>query len=550
MVQHASWIFPREELPSASSMFPRDDTKGGAKEPTDSAQQLVQLSSVLARAFFCALGGLTLLWTVSCQRGDATTKVEPKPKLDVTWRPASAAPSSEAKLIGGPDDNLPFQPDGLQILSTAMRTWVYTDTSARRTRFGYLRAGQIVDARGPAIVNEGCKGGWYRINPRGFVCLGLGATLDVNHRIRTLASRRPVRGKGFPYSYAMSGKKPPHRYFRLPRAREMSDVEGTSALAEGRVWAAEAEESGLLLRVGLSPEVPSHLLDALVKPYGAEVGLRTTVHSGRASSDSAFAILEVYLHEGRAFGLTTDFDLIPLDKTKIVRPSAFRGVRLEGANELRVGFHIKGALSAWRRDESGAFRPAEEIREKRAFAFTESKMVDGMVETLGGLWVSRDALRIPAPRTSFPSFAVGDRKWIDVAIRDQILVAYEGTRPVFATLVSTGRGLLGDPDRDQATVRGTFMIFDKSISSTMDGEEDRSDSFDLRDVPFVQYFHKGFALHGAYWHDEFGKARSHGCVNLAPEDAAFLFEWTDPQVPAMWHSVINKERGTVVQVRP
>ena len=54
----------------------------------------------------------------------------------------------------------------------------------------------------------------------------------------------------------------------------------------------------------------------------------------------------------------------------------------------------------------------------------------------------------------------------------------------------------------------------------------------------------------AYWHDEFGKVRSHGCVNLAPKDAAWLFEWTDPSVPVTWHGVLNKERGTVVYIHP
>ena len=69
-------------------------------------------------------------------------------------------------------------------------------------------------------------------------------------------------------------------------------------------------------------------------------------------------------------------------------------------------------------------------------------------------------------------------------------------------------------------------------------------------MPFVQYFHKGYALHGAYWHDDFGKVRSHGCVNLAPKDAAWLFEWTDPSVPRDWHGVLNKDRGTVVYIHP
>ena len=82
----------------------------------------------------------------------------------------------------------------------------------------------------------------------------------------------------------------------------------------------------------------------------------------------------------------------------------------------------------------------------------------------------------------------------------------------------------------------------------MDGDEASDDAFDLHDVPYVQYFHKSYALHGAYWHDAFGKVRSHGCVNLAPADAAWLFEWTDPVVPTEWHGVVGVREGTLVYI--
>ena len=70
--------------------------------------------------------------------------------------------------------------------------------------------------------------------------------------------------------------------------------------------------------------------------------------------------------------------------------------------------------------------------------------------------------------------------------------------------------------------------------------------FELRDVPYVQYFENGYALHGAYWHDRFGQPKSHGCVNLAPEDARRLFFWTEPQIPPGWHGVARSLTGTVV----
>jgi lipoprotein-anchoring transpeptidase ErfK/SrfK len=70
-------------------------------------------------------------------------------------------------------------------------------------------------------------------------------------------------------------------------------------------------------------------------------------------------------------------------------------------------------------------------------------------------------------------------------------------------------------------------------------------------VPWVMYFHGDQALHGAYWHDQFGTARSHGCVNLAPRDARWLFAWAPPRLPDGWDAVIptTEDPGMLVRVR-
>jgi hypothetical protein len=73
----------------------------------------------------------------------------------------------------------------------------------------------------------------------------------------------------------------------------------------------------------------------------------------------------------------------------------------------------------------------------------------------------------------------------------------------------------------------------------------------LKDVPYIQYFAAGYALHAAYWHDVFGTRRSHGCVNLSPIDAHRVFNWTEPAVPEGWHAVNTGEEmgeGTTVIV--
>lgn len=478
-------------------------------------------------------------------------------KLQLTWSAEESelqggSAAEQAAGWGTVDDQLPFAPTSEKVASIAWRTWIYSDTGPARTRLGYLRAGQIVDARGPLLVNAGCAGGWLRINPRGFVCLGKGATQDLTHPVVVQGRARPVREGGFPYRYGKSDtSRPPERYFRLPTKQQMIAVEGADVLDRGARYLARAQEQGWLEKWEIEPEPPEFLREgrALVKPYGTKSPLRTQVHAGRMSRDSGYAFAHLFQWEGRAFGLTTEMDILPLDRVHLKEASSLVGVQIPEGGELQVAFHVKGYLTLWERTESGAFRPHAEQREKRGFLLTGQRATGGMLETSEGLWVPESGVRVLRPRSNYPSFATGSRKWIDISIQEQSLVAYEGQQPVYATLVSTGKGGLGDPETELATVRGTFMIYEKSVSSTMDGDDDQPDGYELLDVPYVQYFHRGYALHGAYWHDEFGRARSQGCINLTAQDSAWIFDWTDPPVPEGWHAVLNKERGTVVHVR-
>jgi hypothetical protein len=444
-------------------------------------------------------------------------------------RPAASATAPPGSIA----DALPFAPTGERGASIAWRTWIYTDVGPNRTRYGYLRAGATFDVRGPAIRNDGCQGGWHRVNPRGFVCM----------------AKRAVRGEGLPYLYALSNDTSPLLYFRLPATREMMESEGDFS---GRTAILKERLRGTPLETLLEAEPPPEFLlggNKLVKPHGVNQPLRFLYHAGPANPESGFAVSRTFEWEARLFGLTTELDLIALDRTKPVVPSRFQGIALGENDTLPVAF-ARSPVNRYSPTSGGAPLPGSTIGFREPVLLTGKKLPRGMLEVSDGTFVAESAMRVIPRRTSFPSFATGDRKWVDVSVKEQSLVAYVGRKPVYVTLVSTGRSGLMDPEETDATVRGSFMIYQKDVSSTMDGDEDRSDSFNLHDVPFVQYFHKGYALHGTYWHDDFGKPRSHGCVNLAPVDAAWLFEWTDPSVPPEWHGVLNKERGTVVLVRP
>jgi lipoprotein-anchoring transpeptidase ErfK/SrfK len=145
-------------------------------------------------------------------------------------------------------------------------------------------------------------------------------------------------------------------------------------------------------------------------------------------------------------------------------------------------------------------------------------------------------------------------KWIDVNLSRQTLVMFQGDQPIYATMVSTGKKAKDPTDKahDHQTVQGSFRIREKHISTTMDGDGPAPGDmpYSIEDVPYVMYFEGSYALHGAFWHNNFGREQSHGCVNLAPLDAKQIFFLTEPQLPQGWHGIIaTKDKpGTRVVV--
>src|SRR5262249_9238543 len=113
----------------------------------------------------------------------------------------------------------------------------------------------------------------------------------------------------------------------------------------------------------------------------------------------------------------------------------------------------------------------------------------GLLETTAGVWIAAEGLVFAERRDDPLGYAQSGKKWIDVSIKTQLLVAWEGTRAVYGPLVPTGRGGMSDPETTTATVRGTFFIRSKHVSGTMDGNAGE-DSYELHDVPFIQYFHE------------------------------------------------------------
>jgi lipoprotein-anchoring transpeptidase ErfK/SrfK len=81
-----------------------------------------------------------------------------------------------------------------------------------------------------------------------------------------------------------------------------------------------------------------------------------------------------------------------------------------------------------------------------------------------------------------------------------------------------------------------------------DGDFAAPKTFDLPGVPWVTYLtQKGVALHGTYWHNDFGKPRSHGCINVSSEAAKWLYLWTNPVVP-FDQDYWEEDTGTILDV--
>lgn len=161
---------------------------------------------------------------------------------------------------------------------------------------------------------------------------------------------------------------------------------------------------------------------------------------------------------------------------------------------------------------------------------------DGKTETDPGeaVWFNKKiavptadlaALLANPPKTSTVLGENTAEKWIEVDLSAQKLYAHEGDKTIYTFPISSGLPWL-------PTVTGEFHIWAKLVSTRMTGGSKTDGSFyDLPNVPYTQYFYKGYGIHGAYWHHNFGHPMSHGCINMDPNDAKTLFYWTNPPMP-------------------
>jgi lipoprotein-anchoring transpeptidase ErfK/SrfK len=252
---------------------------------------------------------------------------------------------------------------------------------------------------------------------------------------------------------------------------------------------------------------------------------------------------------GEPFALTTKGLWLPLRDLKAVRPAVFHGYEVADGN-LDRGWVVVDAAQVFaepaghRLDSPAKHRfdtvPVLETRDVKGHAWLR----------IGeGAWVSGADVRVPSLATP-PEEARPGEHWLDVDLPRQVVTAYEGETPVYATLASTG---VGKGDDVTATPIGVHRVWVKLRTTDMTNleEADAERYYAIEDVPWVLFFKKGYGFHGAFWHRSFGHVRSHGCVNLTPLDAEHLFRWASPHLPAGWTAALPTEYdpGTLVRVR-
>lgn len=157
------------------------------------------------------------------------------------------------------------------------------------------------------------------------------------------------------------------------------------------------------------------------------------------------------------------------------------------------------------------------------------------------------SIALAQENTQVLGVATPDERWIEVDLSDQLLRAWNGNEVFLETAVSTG--LPNTP-----TPLGEFRVWVKLRASKMEGGQGRN-YYNLPNVPYVMYFEneeipgwRGFGIHGAYWHNEFGTPRSHGCVNVPVTIAEKLYYWATPELPQDKSSVFASPENPGIKI--
>jgi hypothetical protein len=375
--------------------------------------------------------------------------------------------------------------DQVYVLATDFDALVHPSTRKNTWGVGYLRRGTVLLGRTQATT-RGCWGGqWAELLGGGWVCSKDGVkVLETTPELQQ-AALAPDLDASLPYRYAKVQGEGAPRFSRLPTLEE------EQAIDKGKT-------------VG-----------------GLAVTRTEGVH---------FSALESSVErEDVLFYRSLEGEYLRAEDLKMVEPPTMRGQPIAPA-DLPIAFVYGDSVDAFALEKDEPQKIGR-VQKFARFAIEREKNVASADWVLAeeGFAIRRDAVRV-ARKVSRPKGVSQEDRWIHINLLEQTLVAYEGDTPVYVTLVSSGASGFDTP-------QGLHKIRRKYISKRMRGPDPDHGTYDIAEVPWTMYYDRGYALHGAYWHNGFGKTRSHGCTNVPPVDARWLFQWANPEVPPGWHAV-------------
>ncbi len=443
-------------------------------------------------------------------------------------------------------------------------TWIWKRPSRDGLAIGKMRIGTSAVLKSTeGISGPACRGKWYAIEPRGYVCEDNTATRNLEDPYyRALAYSAPQKGH-WPYRYAhangapMYGRVPTPAEWRVAE-KEYGPVNTWKTLGK---WAEGHEENIVDEPIAATDEVPYFLKDGKRTAPGGNYDTRALVWK-RMPAGSMLAYSRAFEMHGRVWLLTPDTMVVPADRVSHMKQSTFRGVHFD-ESPMRLPFawnRSKKALPKYKRGDDGKLAPtAETIAPKTPVEITDAELKEGdmvFYELRGqpGAYIGKLAdpskaldidVVVTKAATALPQRVRPGEKWIEAKVIPGTMTAYVGLEPVMTTLFSPGKGgtplpsykFPDDHSKYATTALGTFPLEWKERVATMSNEKGEPKVLWFTDVPHQQYLRAPLALHVTYWHEDFGKRKSAECLNVSPLDGLWLFGWTLPALPEGWNAV-------------
>jgi len=425
----------------------------------------------------------------------ATTRVASTSAGEVIF--AAPDPATHERPMDTPAKPAERKTSDSVALAFQYETPVYPEPDSDLIHIGTVRRGTHLGVR-TQVGGKGCKkGAWYQLAAGGYACTSLGFLVTKEPTPFWIRQIQPDRKLSVPYEYGKAVRDA-FRYYRPPTDKEQMEIAAVLKATKG----------------GRAPKLPE-------------------VVETQMSGDYLLALDRLEEEHGQTYYRTVRGRYVRVGDVQSKKRPKMRGVYLDASKRLPVAFvHVQdGAPVLGRVGKSIKTMGRAETHARFSNARLTLWGNRAVVVAPDGHAIAREHVRvartIPRPESIAPT-----ERWIHVHIPEQVLVAYKGDHPVMTTLVSSGRDADG-----YATPGGLFHIDSKLVTTTMRGNDPKEGVYEVEEVPWTLYFHDAFALHGAYWHNLFGNKKSHGCINVPPMDARWLFYWSEPKLPAGWQSI-------------